>query len=236
LGEKLVIYSQLRDSLYLAKNRKTLLAWHRVIGLYVFVLVTWALYRYLLRFPVWFEETWLKGLVFGAPVFWLALKKDRWRLADLGITSKNLFSSVYLGLGLGIMLGLFGQMGNLIRYGGLQFSNSNLTADAVGGFILLALITAFWEQLLFAGYMLPWLSRLLRDEVLTVWVLTVLFMIIHLPALVFAHELEPASIILSLGLLGLLGAGGFILALRQKNLMAPILAHALWGVTVFLFR
>jgi membrane protease YdiL (CAAX protease family) len=63
-----------------------------------------------------------------------------------------------------------------------------------------------------------------------------LFSLIHLPALVLVQEMGAAQLLLSQILLFSLAMGNGILMLRVKNLIAPIMAHSLWGVTVFLFR
>jgi membrane protease YdiL (CAAX protease family) len=183
---------------------------------------------------VWVEEGLFKAIVFGLPVVWLVRKEGLgWR--DLGISGDNFFVSVYLGLALGVVLGLVGQVGNVMRYGILQIQSQGLTSEMLGGFLILSLVTAFWEQLVFAGYLLHSLSRVIRDEQLLVVVVGSGFALLHLPTLV-VQQLDWGQIALAVGLLLVLGTGSAILRLRQKNLIAAVMAHALWGVAIFLFR
>lgn len=230
------ILTKTLDIAYEKKEHQHLVIWHRVIGLYVFVLLTWGLYRLLFRFPVWFEESVLKALVFGMPVLWLALRRDGWKFTHLGFTGERLFSSVYLGLGLGVFLGFLGQIGNIIRHGGIELSSFGLTSESLGGFLLLALVTAFWEELLFVGYILQRLEAVIADEWLRSSLVAGLFAFLHVPSLLFVQKVTFAQGVVYLVLLFTVGLGNSILMLRTRNLAAPILTHALWGVTVYLFR
>jgi len=227
---------KLLDRWYFIRAKKKLAIWHRSLGLYAFVFILWGLYRLLFRFPVWIEETFFKAIVFGLPVFVVLYKTKKKPWSFLGMTTKNLFEAVYLGLGLGLLLGFVGQLGNFIRHqGSLVYSDFGLTASNIGAFLILALITAFWEELLFMGYILNHLVITLKSEWQTALITSGLFSMVHLPALVVS-QLPTAQIILQLILLITLGIGNSILMLRTKNLAAPILAHALWGTTIFIFR
>jgi membrane protease YdiL (CAAX protease family) len=62
-----------------------------------------------------------------------------------------------------------------------------------------------------------------------------MFSFLHVPALV-VQQLGRGQMILSLLLLLSLGMGNAILMLRTKQLMAPVMAHVLWGATIYLFR
>ncbi len=203
--------------------------------LYFLVLVGWGLYRLLFRLPVVIEEVGLKAIVFGLPVLLIA-RKRQWKGKDLGLTGNNLTASVYLGVLLGIFLGLAGNLGNLIRHQGIQLSAYGLTSESVGGFLILSMVTAFWEQLLFCGLFLRLWSEVSRNEWLGAWVVAILYLGLNLPALWFIQRLAVPQLIISMLLLTLLQWGNVVLMLRYKNLAAPMMAQALWGVTVFLFR
>ena len=203
--------------------------------IYLGVFILWAGYRFFFKNTVFLEETLIKGIVFSLPLFILPLSVKN-KLNFLGITGENFFKSVYLGIILGLVLGLAGQVGNLVRHHTMLFSSNNLTAANIGAFLILSLITAFWEQLLFSGYFLSFATRLFKSEVVQVTLTGLLFSLIHLPALLLVNKITFSQIYLSLLLLLTLGISCSILRLRQKNLIAPIMAHALWGVTIFMFR
>ena len=198
------------------------------------IFIIWSLYRVFFHNSVWVEETIIKGLFFSLPL--LIVPIEKMTAKALGITSANFLQSVYLGITLGLILGLAGQIGNYIRHQTILFSNYNLTSANIGAFLILSLITAFWEQLLFTGYFLHQSSRITKNELIQVTLVGLLFSLIHLPALAFVNTISISQLVLSLGLLFTLGISCAILRLRQHNLIAPIMAHALWGVTIFMFR
>ena len=209
--------------------------WTRLLVIYCGLFVIWSLYRLLFHSSVIIEEGIIKGIIFSLPLLIVPVK-DKYPIKAMGITSAHFFQSVYLGITLGLMLGLAGQAGNFIRHQTILFSNFNLTSANIGAFLILSLITAFWEQLLFSGYFLRQSSHITTNETFQVSVVGLLFSIIHLPVMVFVQHGSLSQLLLSFILLFTLGIGCAILLLRQNNLIAPIMAHALWGVTIFLFR
>lgn len=203
--------------------------------MFIFVFMLWGFYRYLsLSVPLWLEEVVIKGVVFTLPIF-LFPPTPKPILKTLGISRHNFLQSVYLGIGLGMSLGLAGQAGNLIRHGQFSFESYGITSGTIGSFLILSLVTAFWEQLLFAGYFLSKVAKFIKSEIYQVMIVGFGFSLIHLPALLHNHS-TPSQIILNLLLLFSLEVSCGILRLRLNNLIAPIMIHAMWGVTVFLFR
>jgi len=87
----------------------------------------------------------------------------------------------------------------------------------------------------FSGWVLTKLSSVIKREQLLVVVVGIMFSVLHIPALL-VQQLSIFQVLLSVVLLVGLGVANSILMLRTRNLIAPVMAHALWGVTVFLFR
>lgn len=199
------------------------------------ILLVWGIYRMLFRFPVWFEEGILKAWVFGLPVWWQA-RKHGWQITHLGISGDKLFGATYMGLLVGILLGMIGQLGNIIRHGGLFWSAYGLTSETIGAFIILSLVTAFWEQLLFSGYFLRVIFESITHEGKSLVVVAGMYVLLHLPALLMVQKLGGWALGLACLLLFVLQMGCSVLRLRVGNLAAPILVQALWGVTIYLFR
>jgi len=65
-----------------------------------YLIVIWAFYRFLFKFPDQVEELVIKPVLWILPLFYF-LHKERAGLASIGITLKKLFPSIYLSLGLG---------------------------------------------------------------------------------------------------------------------------------------
>lgn len=223
----------LRNKIYLWSNRKNLRNFHQVVSVYVFVFAVWGLYRLLFRLPEWFEETVLKAVVFGLPVMVVVLKYEKKRWADLGMVTKGLLASLYFGLLFGLWLAVLGNVVAFLRDGGVRF-NADMTVAAFGDLMLLGLVTAFWEQLLFMGYFLPRIVKAVRSELYGVAIVALMFAILHVPVQV-AQGVDFSQIIVRFILLYSLGFGNGVLYLRLKNLVAPIFAHLAWGSVIYLF-
>jgi membrane protease YdiL (CAAX protease family) len=230
----LAILERLSNQWFLIKEKKHLQVWHRVIGIYTFALVVWGFFRLLSPLPIWIEEVFVKAVVFGLPVFLVVLNKEKKDLTSLGISTKNFFESVYLGLSLGAFFWFFGQLSNFIRHKGvLTLREIQPTSPEFGGFLLLALITAWWEELLFMGYILNRLLKVISAEWKVALITSTMFSLVYIPNMI-VKGVSIWQMLLQIILLFSLGLGNSILMLRTKNLIAPILSHALWGAMIYM--
>ena len=96
----------------------------RPVQLFCFLLVTWGFYRHIVKLPDYVEETVFKPLIWIVPVVWLVLVKEKRKLTSIGWTKDNLFTGIYLGLGLGTIFAVEGLVLNIIKYNGINFSPS----------------------------------------------------------------------------------------------------------------
>lgn len=227
--------SSVQEKWFWWRHRGQLRAWHELLSVYIAVWLIWGGYRLFSPLPVVMEEILLKGLVFGGVVYVAGVRRHGLSLRDLGLRVDNLFQSVYLGLGLGMVLAIVGQMANVLRHGGMMLNDQGLTSDMVGGFLLLALVTAFWEGLFFYGFLLQRLV-LVTSEITAVSIIGLMYTLLHVPVLLMTDGLGGGEVLKALLLLLTLGISNSILMLRMRNLAAPILSQVVWGVTLFLFR
>lgn len=227
--------SSVQDMWLWWRHRGQLRAWHEMLWVYIAVWLVWGGYRLFSPLPVVVEEILVKGLVFGGVVYVVGIRQHGLSWRDLGLRVDNLFRSVYLGLGLGMVLAIVGQLANVLRHGGMMLSDQILTSDMVGGFLLLALVTAFWEGLFFYGFLLSRLI-LVTSEITAVSVIGLMYTLLHVPVLLMTDGLGGTEALKALLLLLTLGISNSILMLRMRNLAAPMLSQVVWGVTLFLFR
>src|SRR4030065_1133457 len=116
-----------------------------------YLLIVWGFYRLLFfKFPEEVEEIIIKPLVWLVPVF-ILLRKEKLGLSSIGVTSKNIFSSVYLALALGVVFAVEGFLINIIKYKGLDFS-ANIGNNPLLWALAISLATAISEELTFRGY------------------------------------------------------------------------------------
>ena len=145
-----------------------------------------------------------------------------------------LFAALAFGLSLGVFYLFVGRMGQLFKFGtSAPYGN---TPDNPLLVVILSLATAFSEELVFVGYLLPRFHHLWKDEWKSAMVVASLFALIHVPILLFSYRFPVSLIVAQFLLTFVLGFGNSVLMLRLNNLVAPILSHALWGMAVLLFR
>lgn len=206
---------------------------HRVMWVYTIVFIIWGLYRLLFPINVWIEETLLKFVVFGLPTFWVVIHLEKKRLEDLGMTTKGLLVSIYFGLLFGLWLASFGNVVSFLSSGSLGF-NPDLTVLDFRDLMILGLFTAFWEELLFMGYMLPRVVKDLKSEIGAIVFVALLFALLHAPVNL-VQDATWQQVLIRVFLIFTLGFGNGVLYLRFKNLAAPIFAHLAWGSVIYLF-
>lgn len=206
---------------------------YRVWG---WIAIAWALYRYFFKLPEWADEFIFKPLVFVAPVLWYVRTKERRPLSSIGLHGKNLFNSIYIGLGFGFIFALEGLAANAIKYGKLQIVPiAAFTQYGMWTLLLLSLATAITEEILSRGFVF---TRLLEEKKSLPYaslVSTVMFVTLHLPILAFSLKLQGMALVLFFVTDFVLGFANSLLLYNTGSLVAPILIHIFWNMTVALY-
>jgi membrane protease YdiL (CAAX protease family) len=206
-----------------------------VYRLWAWILLVWCLYRYFVKLPEWADEFIFKPLVFVAPVIWYVRNKEKQSIATLGLTWRNFFTSVYIGLGFGIVFALEGLAAHVIKYGKLDV-NPIAAFQQYGFFlIILSLATAFSEELLSRGFVFSRIYEKTKNLAYSSVVSTVMFMLLHVPILVTTTKLQGMTLILFFVTDFVLATANSLLYYNTGSLVAPILVHIFWNMTVALY-
>lgn len=218
---------------------KKLLQLEHVIGFYAFLLVVWGFYRALFKLPDAVEEAFLKPLVWLIPVIWL-VRREGLGLASLGWTFKNLWKSIYVAIGLGVLFAAVAVLANAVKYGGApNFSlPGGIPAGETSffGMFLLGFVTAISEETVFRGFIFNRLWRIFKNELFANVVTTIGWAIIHIPVLIFVYKLGINDISLRTFLTAAFGFGSAFVFARTGNIVPSVLLHLFWGWTITLFR
>ncbi|MBI2405173.1 CPBP family intramembrane metalloprotease [Candidatus Gottesmanbacteria bacterium] len=206
-----------------------------VYQLWGWILLVWSLYRYFLKLPEWVDEFIAKPLVFVAPVLWYVTSREKRKLESLGITAKRFFRSFYIGLGFGFVFALEGVVANAMKYGGLKVNP--IAAFGQYGFflILLSFATAFSEELLSRGFIFNRIWEKTKNLPYASFVSTILFVLLHVPILVTTLKFQGITLIVFLATDVVLGLANSLLFYNTRSLVAPILVHIFWNMTVALY-
>lgn len=207
-----------------------------IFHLWGWIVILWALYRYFFQLPEWADEFVFKPLVFAFPVIWYVRTKEKRSLSSVGITTKNIFTSIYIGLGFGFVFALEGIFANAIKYGRLQILPSTPFAElGIGLMIALSFATAFSEELLSRGFVFTRLMEKTKNLLYASLVSSLMFVLLHVPILVTGLKLHGTTLALFFVTDLILAVANSLLLYNTRSLVAPILVHIFWNMTVALY-
>lgn len=213
-------------------NKEVALKHATILAAYLFIV--WGFYRFLFVLPEKVEEIIIKPLVWLLPVLYL-VKKEGLGLSSLGITTKNLFPSLYYALALGIFFALEALLINYLKYGEFNFS-----ANIGEGYFMVALglsfITATTEEITFRGYLFNRVNFALNNEWLANISTSVFWGLVHVPITIFVWNMNISQSFTFLFLVTIFGIGSAFIFARTKNIASSILLHVLWQWPIILFR
>lgn len=207
-----------------------------VYRLWGWIVLVWALYRYFLKFPEWVDEFIFKPLIFVVPVLWYVRTKEKRKPVSIGLTGANLFTSIYIGLGFGFLFALEGIAANAIKYGSLQFMPiAAFQQYGLGLLLLLSAATAVSEEILSRGFVFGRLVEGKKNLLAAVAYSTAMFAVLHVPILVTSLNLHGTTLVLFFVTDIVLGIANSLLYYNTGSLVAPILVHIFWNMTVAMY-
>lgn len=206
---------------------------YRVWG---WVVLVWALYRYFFKLPEWADEFIFKPMVFALPVIWYVRTREKRGLSSVGLTGKNLFASIYIGLGFGFVFAIEGLFANAIKYGKIEIMPIAAFQEyGLGILLLLSAATAFSEELLSRGFVFTRLIEGKKNLIYAAVMSTLMFMVLHVPILAFSLKLTGVVLLMFFVTDFVLGFANALLLYNTGSLVAPILIHIFWNMTVALY-
>lgn len=223
----------------MVKNIKKLdtpkLSLESVYQTWAWVLLAWSLYRYFLRLPEWFDEFIAKPLVFIGPVLWYLKNKEHRTLESIGITKKNIFNSIYIGLAFGMIFAIEGIAAHALKYGKLDVTP--IAAFKEYGFflIIISLATAISEEVLSRGFVFSRIYEKTKNLPYSAFMGSILFVLLHVPILVTSNHLTGPTLVLFFVTDFVLAFANSMLFASTGSLVAPILVHIFWNMTVALY-
>ena len=208
----------------------------RVFGLFAFIFLVWGCYRLIFRLPENIEELFLKPLVWLGPTFYLVFNKEKRKISSLGFSGKNFFKSIYWGIGLGVVFALTGLLGNFFKNKGFTFVEFGSSGFAFFGPFFISFATAISEEIVFRGYIFNRLNETLKNEPVANIFAGALFVLIHLPIVVFVLHYNFWEVVVYSILIFLFSLGSSIIFSRTKNITSSIMAHVFWSWPLILFK
>lgn len=204
-----------------------------VYRLWGWVALAWAFYRYYFRLPESLDELIFKPLVFVVPVVWFLRVIEKRSYDTLGLTLRNFPKSLLYGVGLGIVLALEAGIANIVKNGSLLIR----PIDAVVSYgplplVVFTVATATTEEILNRGFLFNRIFEYTNRFVYSALVSTGFFVLLHLPILVTSLHLTGVNLIFYFVTTAVLGVTNCILFSSTKSLVAPVIVHIIWNLTV----
>ncbi len=208
----------------------------QVLGLYTFILIIWGFYRFLFRLPENIEELILKPLIWLGPTLWL-IRREKANLTSIGWSGKNLFKSLYLGIGLGIIFAVEGALTNSLKYGGSSFVGlPYLSLGSLIFALVVSLVTAISEETVFRGFIFSRLCVFFKNEWKANLWSSLGWVLVHLPVTIFILHYTPVQTVTYFILVFIFGVGSALVYARTKTVVASVLLHVFWSWPILLFR
>jgi membrane protease YdiL (CAAX protease family) len=201
----------------------------------LYLLIIWAFYRFLFRFPDQVEELVIKPVFWLGPILFFLLGRERLGISSLGLTLKNFFRSIYLSLGLGAVFVIEALMANHLKYGGFNFA-ANIGNLPVLASLGLSFATAFSEELSFRGYIFSRIYLVTKSEIIANFLQGTVWTLIHVPVAFFVWHYSLSAGLIYLFLTFIFGLGSAFVYFRTKNIAGSIFLHVLWEWPIILFR
>ena len=223
-----------KKSVQTAKAVRSSTEW--VFQFWAWQLLAWSLYRYFFRFPEPIDEFLVKPLVFVLPVLWFVLKKEKRGIGTIGITSKNFLQSVLIGCGFGLLFAGEAILANIFKYGSLTLTPTPaVLLYGLPMMFILSLATSVSEELLSRGFFFSRIYETSKNLIRAVVMSTLLFVAFHIPILLTSLRFQGTTLILFFMTSIVLGIANSLIYYRTKSLVAPILVHLFWNMTVAVF-
>jgi len=214
------------------QNKETNLKY--AVQLFGYLFVVWGFYRLLFQLPETIEELLVKPVVWLIPLIYI-LRKERLGLSSLGVSSDNLFKSVYLALILGSVFAIEAVGINFVKYGKLEF-NANLGENLFLVAFILSVATAITEEIVFRGYIFNRVWMALDREWSANFITSSGWGLVHMPVAIFDWKLDIVSLFIYFILTFAFAVGSSFVFARSRNIISPILLHILWQWPIILFR
>jgi membrane protease YdiL (CAAX protease family) len=207
-----------------------------IFQIWAWVLLVWSLYRYFIKLSEPVDEFIFKPLIYLSPVIWFVLKNEKRKIESLGLTTKNIFRSLYIGIGFGAAFAAEGILANILKNGTLVINPiQSVQQYGMGMLLFISIATAISEEVLNRGFLFNRLREKTQNLPYAVIISTVLFILLHVPILVSMLNLQGPVLIVYFVSNIILSVVNCMLYENTGSLAAPILVHLFWNMTVALY-
>ncbi|CAN5242056.1 hypothetical protein BH09PAT2_BH09PAT2_03750 [soil metagenome] len=210
----------------------------KTLNIWAIVLILWSGYRtyFKTELPVWFDEFIAKPAIFLIPLHYFIThieKKNFFESIDL--THKHIKSDFLIGLGAGLLFLVSGLLAYFIRHQSLPSGVDVLSSSMFLYILFVAFASSITEEILSRGFVLKRLYAESNNALSSVFLASFLFFFLHIPILFSDPNIRGAMLLQVMATDILLSFAVSFIYLQRKNIIIPILIHAFYNLSIYLF-
>lgn len=198
----------------------------RWVSVFFLILLSWTLYRYFVTSPEWVDEFIAKPLLQILPIILTVVFLEKKSLSSLSIGSKTPLFHIGIGLAAGAFLVAESLLMQRMKYGSLSIT--------LHGALLpfsISLATGFSEELVYRGYFTRRITDITASALVATIVQAIVFVLIHVPIILFVLHYGFSDALLYCLQLGILGFFYGYIFLETGSILPTVIAHTLWNFT-----
>lgn len=201
------------------------------LPLLLLTFLLWVFYRFIFRFPVWFDESIGKLVFFALPVLLYTSISGTTAIFDT-FSFKKLKPGLLLGLAVGGVFGFVAAFLSAIIKGGDIVFLPHYFASGFWQEMFLAIMTGFWETLFFFSFVMVVVEEKFRNFSVLKQILLVafIFLLFHLPNIL--ARFTSTDIFLQIFLLFAFACGQALIFRNRRNAYLLVLVQAIWGMVL----
>lgn len=210
----------------------------KVLNVWAVVIIVWSVYRVYFKteLPIFFDEFIAKPAVFLIPVYYYITKVEKKNFfSAIDLKSENLLKNILLGMAIGFIFFISGTIGIFLKSQNISTVFTNQNFAMIGSFLLIALATSISEEVLSRGFVLKRLYAESKNAFSSSFFASILFFFLHVPIL-FTNDKIVGTLLLKVMFTDLiLSLAVSFIYLERRNLLLPILIHAFYNLSLYLF-
>jgi membrane protease YdiL (CAAX protease family) len=205
----------------------------KMLNTWAIILIIWSVYRSYFKtdLPIWIDEFVAKPLIFLVPIYYYVSKVEKqsfWKAIDF--KTKHIGKDVLVGLGIGISLLVISTIVYLTKAPLKPIANLSM----VGFYVLIAFASSFSEEILSRGFVLKRLYAESQNVFQSVFFSSFLFFFLHIPIIFTNPDIRGVMLIQIMLTDLLLSFGVSLIYLQRKDIIIPIIIHALYNIGIYL--
>lgn len=211
----------------------------KTLNLWAIILIVWSVYRAYFKtsLPIWFDEFIAKPTIFIIPVYYYITQIEKRNFFEgIDLKAHNILQHILFGVLVGFAFFISGSLGLAFKTGDITnlFTQSISLTDALF-FFMIGLMTSVSEEVLTRGFVLKRLYEDSKNIFTSSFLVSILFFFMHVPIL-FTSDKIIGMVLLRIMLADLiLSLAVSFIFIERKNLIVPILIHAFYSLSLYLF-